>query len=172
MPKRSLQGVVVSHHNIVRLVREANYVELTPDDVFLHLAPLAFDASTFEIWGALLNGAKLAVYPVGDAGTHDLLWGYNAGIRSGIATGAGSGMDLYTGATDPVQGVATDGRQVFWVSNGQAIKRGDLSMATTRTTICFTPPQDLGAYADIAVDDQWVYFTWPNKNQIYKCPKN
>ena len=42
-----------------------DYVELTPDDVFLHLAPLSFDASTFEIWGALLNGAKLVVYSGG-----------------------------------------------------------------------------------------------------------
>ena len=59
------KGVVVNHRNIVRLVREANYVDLTSDDVFLHLAPLSFDASTFEIWGALLNGAKLVVYPDG-----------------------------------------------------------------------------------------------------------
>src|SRR5262249_37426450 len=46
-----------------RLVKRTNYIELTPDDVFLHLAPLSFDASTFEIWGALLNGAKLVIYP-------------------------------------------------------------------------------------------------------------
>ncbi len=59
------KGVVVNHRNIVRLVREANYVDLTSNDVFLHLAPLSFDASTFEIWGALLNGAKLVVYPGG-----------------------------------------------------------------------------------------------------------
>ena len=52
------KGVAVSHHNVVRLVRETNYVELTADDVFLQIAPLAFDASTFEIWGALLNGAR------------------------------------------------------------------------------------------------------------------
>src|SRR6202163_2124695 len=59
------KGVVVGHQNIVRLVHEANYVDLTADDVFLHLAPLAFDASTFEIWGALLNGARLVIYPDG-----------------------------------------------------------------------------------------------------------
>jgi acyl-coenzyme A synthetase/AMP-(fatty) acid ligase/acyl carrier protein len=50
---------------VVRLVKRPDYVELTADDVFLHLAPLSFDASTFEIWGALLNGAKLVVYPDG-----------------------------------------------------------------------------------------------------------
>ena len=59
------KGVVVTHHNVVRLVKRPDYVELTPGDVFLHLAPLSFDASTFEIWGALLNGAKLVVYPDG-----------------------------------------------------------------------------------------------------------
>ncbi len=57
------KGVVVAHYNVVRLVKSANYVELGPEDVFLHLAPLSFDASTFEIWGALLNGAKLVIYP-------------------------------------------------------------------------------------------------------------
>ena len=57
------KGVVIAHHNVVRLVKSANYVELTPDDVFLQLAPLSFDASTFEIWGALLNGARLVIYP-------------------------------------------------------------------------------------------------------------
>ena len=56
---------MISHHNVVRLVKSANYVELTSDDVFLHLAPLSFDASTFEIWGALLNGARLVISPDG-----------------------------------------------------------------------------------------------------------
>ena len=59
------KGAVINHHNVVRLVKNANYIKLTPDDVFLHLAPLSFDASTFEIWGALLNGAKLVVSPDG-----------------------------------------------------------------------------------------------------------
>ncbi|GGF54344.1 hypothetical protein GCM10007301_12320 [Azorhizobium oxalatiphilum] len=57
------KGVVVPHRAIVRLVSDQTYARFAPDEVFLHLAPLAFDASTFEIWGALLNGASLAVVP-------------------------------------------------------------------------------------------------------------
>jgi amino acid adenylation domain-containing protein len=57
------RGVCVTHRGIVRLVRGATYASLTPDEVFLQLAPVSFDASTFEIWGALLNGGKLALAP-------------------------------------------------------------------------------------------------------------
>ena len=57
------KGVCVSHRNIARLVCNPDYVELGPDEVMLQFAPLAFDASTLEIWGALLNGARLVVHP-------------------------------------------------------------------------------------------------------------
>jgi amino acid adenylation domain-containing protein len=57
------KGVGVVHYNISRLVRNTNYVRITTNDVFLQLAPVTFDAATFEIWGALLNGAKLVLYP-------------------------------------------------------------------------------------------------------------
>ena len=57
------KGVCVPHRAIVRLVRNTNYIRLEPTDVVLQMAPLAFDASTFEIWGPLLNGATLAVMP-------------------------------------------------------------------------------------------------------------
>ncbi|MBE7245955.1 MAG: amino acid adenylation domain-containing protein, partial [Actinomycetospora chiangmaiensis] len=59
------KGVAVTHGNIVRLACGADYVRLSPDDVVLGMAPLTFDASTFEVWGALLNGARLALYPDG-----------------------------------------------------------------------------------------------------------
>lgn len=55
------KGVIVPHRAIVRLVREQNYARFADNEVFLSLAPLAFDASTFEIWGALLNGARLGI---------------------------------------------------------------------------------------------------------------
>jgi aspartate racemase len=57
------KGVVVPHRAVVRLVKETNYATFGHDQVFLHFAPATFDASTFEIWGALLNGATLAIYP-------------------------------------------------------------------------------------------------------------
>lgn len=57
------KGVCVPHRGVVRLVRDTSYARFAADEVFLQLAPIAFDASTFEIWGALLNGARLAVFP-------------------------------------------------------------------------------------------------------------
>jgi aspartate racemase len=59
------KGVAVPHRAIARLVRNTDYIQFTPQDVFLQWAPISFDASTFEIWGALLNGARLVLYPPG-----------------------------------------------------------------------------------------------------------
>jgi amino acid adenylation domain-containing protein/FkbM family methyltransferase len=61
------KGVAVTHRGITRLVCETNYASFAADEVFLQLAPASFDASTFEIWGALLNGARLAIMPDGQA---------------------------------------------------------------------------------------------------------
>ena len=58
------KGVAVAHRGVVRLVSHTNYADFSSDSVFMLAAPLAFDASTFEIWGALLNGARLALLPL------------------------------------------------------------------------------------------------------------
>jgi amino acid adenylation domain-containing protein/non-ribosomal peptide synthase protein (TIGR01720 family) len=55
------KGVSVPHRGVVRLVRQTNYVVIEPHDVFLHLSTASFDASTFEVWGALLNGCRVAI---------------------------------------------------------------------------------------------------------------
>ncbi|HEX5309237.1 MAG TPA: amino acid adenylation domain-containing protein [Solirubrobacteraceae bacterium] len=65
-------AVVVPHRAIVRLVRDADYVRLGPQETLLAMAPNAFDASTFEVWGALLNGARLALAPAGPLALADL----------------------------------------------------------------------------------------------------
>jgi amino acid adenylation domain-containing protein len=56
-------GVVMKHRGVVNLVKQTDFAELGPDEVFLQLAPISFDASTFEIWGCLLNGGRLVVMP-------------------------------------------------------------------------------------------------------------
>ncbi|HEY9885071.1 MAG TPA: non-ribosomal peptide synthetase, partial [Thermosynechococcaceae cyanobacterium] len=53
------KGVMVPHRAVNRLVCDTNYVQIEPDDRMAQVANLAFDAATFEVWGALLNGAQL-----------------------------------------------------------------------------------------------------------------
>ncbi|MFH1059436.1 MAG: amino acid adenylation domain-containing protein [Pseudomonadota bacterium] len=53
------KGVVVPQRAVTRLVLGDDYLQLGPQDRLLQAGPLAFDASTFEIWGALLNGGRL-----------------------------------------------------------------------------------------------------------------
>lgn len=52
------KGAAVPHRAVVRLVTDQTYARFGTDEVFLHAAPLPFDASTFEIWGTLLHGAR------------------------------------------------------------------------------------------------------------------
>ncbi|WP_173142269.1 amino acid adenylation domain-containing protein [Kibdelosporangium persicum] len=66
------KGVEVTHRAITRLVHGLEHLGIGPDDTFLHLAPAAFDASTFEIWTPLVHGARLAVWPPGPVGPREL----------------------------------------------------------------------------------------------------
>jgi len=72
------KAVAVEHRGIVRLVRgargkdSAGFADFGPDQVVLQLAPTAFDASTLEIWGALLGGGRLVLAPGGVPSLDDL----------------------------------------------------------------------------------------------------
>ncbi|RKH72196.1 amino acid adenylation domain-containing protein, partial [Corallococcus aberystwythensis] len=57
------KGVCVPHRGIIRMVLGSTFMHFGPEEVWLHVAPVAFDASTLEIWGALLNGSKLVLAP-------------------------------------------------------------------------------------------------------------
>jgi amino acid adenylation domain-containing protein/non-ribosomal peptide synthase protein (TIGR01720 family) len=52
-------GTLVEHKSVVRLVKNTNYIELDESSVIMQTGSMAFDASTFEVWGAFLNGGKL-----------------------------------------------------------------------------------------------------------------
>ena len=57
----SPKGVVVPHSAIIRLAINNGYAPIDSEDCIAHYSNPSFDASTFEIWGALLNGAKLLI---------------------------------------------------------------------------------------------------------------
>ncbi|MFK8906265.1 amino acid adenylation domain-containing protein [Streptomyces sp. YS-3] len=59
------KGVAIRHRSIARLVLGARFARLAADSRLLQLAPVTFDAATFEIWGALLNGGTCVLYPEG-----------------------------------------------------------------------------------------------------------
>ena len=77
------KGVAIPHRGVVRLVKDTNYASFSPDETFLQLAPISFDASTFEIWGALLNGGKLVVMPPAPPSLEDI---GNAIRQHGVTT--------------------------------------------------------------------------------------
>ena len=56
-------GVEIPHRAIVRLVVGSEFATLGPGQVFLQLAPVQFDASTFELWGPLLTGGAWCSIP-------------------------------------------------------------------------------------------------------------
>jgi fengycin family lipopeptide synthetase E len=55
------KGVMVEQQAVLRLVIGTNYIELGPRNRILQTGALSFDASTFEIWGALLNGGAVCL---------------------------------------------------------------------------------------------------------------
>jgi amino acid adenylation domain-containing protein len=55
------KGVAVEHRAVVRLVRDTDYVSIGPGDRVAHVSHPSFDATTFEVWGALLNGATVVI---------------------------------------------------------------------------------------------------------------
>src|SRR5581483_5112137 len=57
----SPKGVIVPHRAVLRLVINTNYIHIDRHDCVAHTSNAAFDASTFEVWGGLLNGARLVI---------------------------------------------------------------------------------------------------------------
>jgi len=57
------KGVLVPQQGVLRLVVNAQPFQISSDAIVSQCGNIAFDASTFEIWGALLNGATLVLIP-------------------------------------------------------------------------------------------------------------
>ncbi|MBD2816137.1 amino acid adenylation domain-containing protein [Xenorhabdus sp. Flor] len=59
------KGVLIGQKGIIRLVKDVSYIDFQTFGRCLQLASVSFDASTWEIWGPLLNGGSIVIYPQG-----------------------------------------------------------------------------------------------------------
>lgn len=66
------KAVAVTHADVANLLISDRRLTVLPGQVVAHLAPTAFDASTFEIWAALAAGARLEVIADGRLSAHEL----------------------------------------------------------------------------------------------------
>jgi amino acid adenylation domain-containing protein/non-ribosomal peptide synthase protein (TIGR01720 family) len=55
------KAIAVSHRSLIRLLRETNFIQFQGDEVVAQTVNLSFDPTTFEIWGAMLNGCSLVI---------------------------------------------------------------------------------------------------------------
>ncbi|WP_031525904.1 non-ribosomal peptide synthetase, partial [Streptomyces sp. NRRL F-5123] len=67
------KGTMASHRNVIGLAFGLDHLQLGPERRVLAAAPVVFDASTFEIWGALLHGAACVLYPAAAPDPDELL---------------------------------------------------------------------------------------------------
>ncbi|MCP4152564.1 MAG: amino acid adenylation domain-containing protein [bacterium] len=57
------KGTLIPHRSVIRVVKQAGYIDILENDVLLQLSNYAFDGSVFDIYGALVNGARLVLIP-------------------------------------------------------------------------------------------------------------
>lgn len=55
------KGVEITNKNIIRLVKNSNYITLSAEDIMTQTGAYTFDASTLEIWNGLLNLVPLHI---------------------------------------------------------------------------------------------------------------
>jgi amino acid adenylation domain-containing protein/non-ribosomal peptide synthase protein (TIGR01720 family) len=57
------KGIAIVHQAVNRLICNTDYLQLGPTDRVAQVSNASFDAATFEVWGALLHGARLVILP-------------------------------------------------------------------------------------------------------------
>ncbi|WP_157083614.1 non-ribosomal peptide synthetase, partial [Bradyrhizobium manausense] len=163
------KGVMVEHRSVVRLVVGNDFVEISPRDVFLNASSPTFDAATFEVWGALANGASTVLYPERYVSTATLARLIrDQGIS--IAWMAARLFDVYVGEgrnTNGLQQLLVGGEEVSVSSIRACLKRhptlrisnGYGPTENTTFSLCYPMPAGLD-------DQQRVPLGRPIRNSV------
>ncbi|MEX3968987.1 AMP-binding protein, partial [Paraburkholderia sp. EG286B] len=147
------KGVMVEHRGAVRLVAGNDFVAISPQDIFLNASSPTFDATAFEVWGALANGASVVLYPGRYLSTATLAQIIqDQGIT--IAWMTARLFDVYVGegrSTDRLQQLLVGGEEVSVASIRACQKRhptlrisnGYGPTENTTFSLCYPVPPDL-----------------------------
>jgi amino acid adenylation domain-containing protein len=57
------KGVRLTHRGIIQQAKNTVYIEPNAEEVFMQIASFSSETALFEIWGSLLNGSKLVIFP-------------------------------------------------------------------------------------------------------------
>ena len=133
------KGVCALHHGVASFSQSPSYARWSPADALLHVAPLAFDVSTFEIWGPLLNGARLVLMPAGKWALADL----QHQIRTHQVSCLHLTAPLFNALTREDHGILGGIRQLF--TGGDVVAaaqvRAVLAAHDCRLTHCYGPTE-------------------------------
>lgn len=115
-----------------------------------------------------------------------LVWSLDSGIvRGGLAGPPPEPGSVYPGMPGEVAGIGMDGEEVFWIGGDGVVRASPIlsPLPPTPREVCrrveFADAEvdarpdgaSAATFADVAVDDQWVYFTEPALRRISKCSK-
>ena len=121
------KGVEITHRNLVHFLRSSAEVVPRATDAVLHIDRLEFDISGLELWGALLNGARLVVAPweqrpAGDRPNDRRVW-----------------RDLHKRLDRPAARVGLRERARAWPASRHLSRRGR-ALASSRSHSSRAPP--------------------------------
>ena len=119
----------------------------------------------------------------------NIFWSRDTGIVFGSEKGQveDAADPVYLGMPGEVAGIATDGQEVYWIGSDGAVRaislrdstptprevcRAHISTGDAESDVRLDGDGGASAMADVAVDEQWVYFAEPALRQISKCRKH
>ncbi len=175
------KGVAIPHRGVVRLVMNSSYARLDAHEAFLQLAPLSFDASTFEIWAPLLHGARCVLHPPGIPSPEQLagviqrhrittLW-LTASLFNLV-------VDQAPSALRGISQLLIGGEQLSTPHvhraldhlNGTRIINGYGPTESTTFTCCYAIPRDIPAHINLPIGkpiaNTQVYVLDPQQNPV------
>ncbi|NYZ69455.1 amino acid adenylation domain-containing protein, partial [Endozoicomonas sp. SM1973] len=148
------KGVLVPHQGVTRLVMNNHQVPVNAQTVMLQCASITFDAATLELWGPLLNGGQLVLYPESIVDVQRLIRVINEYQVNTLWLTAGLFDQFVADSTQPLpslQYLLTGGDVVspksvnkFYEQNPDAIIiNGYGPTENTTFTCCYAIPRDI-----------------------------